>query len=219
MLASTSYLTHLTLYADSLTALPPDFLTAPPQLRHLALYTDRLVALPPDFLTVTPRLTVLVLWSSCLSALPPNFLRTSLPYIHLHWEGSTNWPLPSEHIWPYLWDLNRRRGIYAGPFIVTTAPLVNLRDYPSLTQGQVVGQVTQSSFIRIFPVINRYTDETGQMWLHLWVPLTDGIQPPRGDLNWLPPYHRLFQTTEEIWIAADYVELIEANRDGRNCHY
>ncbi len=123
------------------------------------------------------------------------------------------WALPPEHLWAPLWDLNRRQG----PFIVTTVPLVNLRDYPSLTEGQVIGQISQRSFV--FPIINRYTDETGQMWLHLWHPRTGDLQPPLGDRDWLPPYRRLFQTTEEIWIAADYVELSEVGREGRSCPY
>jgi len=78
---------------------------------------------------------------------------------------------------------------------------VNLRDYPSLPQSQAVGQISQPSVV--FPVVNRYTDETGPMWLHLWHPQTGDSQPPLGDRDRASPYRRLFQPTEEIWSTAE----------------
>ena len=211
-LSSLPQLTTLYLYADRLTALPPDFLTTAPHLRKLNLYADRLTALSPDFLTTVPQLGEVFLWGACLPGLPRHFLRTAPPHVQLFWEGATSWPLPPEHLWDHLWDLNR--GDYTGPFVSVTAPAVLLRDYPSYDQGQVVG-VVGHTYID-FPVIQRHTDETGQLWLQLWKPITS-LQPPRGYLNWLPPYHHLFQTIDEIWIAADSVELVEVSREGVGC--
>ena len=196
-LAQTPYVEELALFADGLSTLPDTFLSSAPHLEKVGLYADGLAELPPEFLTSAPQLQEVFLWGSCLSAVPPNFLRTASHEVQLFWQG-TRWKLPADHLWVHLWDLNRHYGDYPGLHIAATEPVVNLRDQPSLTQSQVVGYMAGGK--DAFTVIDRQIDETGRLWLRLWF-------VPWVRNGWGP---RVESVSEEIWIAADYVEFLQS---------
>ena len=91
-------LTHLTLDANGLTALPPDFLAVVPALTHLTLDANGLTALPPDFLAVAPALTHLTLDANGLTALPPDFLAVAPALTHLTLDANGLTALPPDFL-------------------------------------------------------------------------------------------------------------------------
>ena len=205
-LAHAPDLTQLFLYADNLSALPDPFLVSAARLQELGLYANGVAEMPPAFLSSAPRLRKVYLWAASLSGVSRDFLRNVSHEVQFNWEG-VRWQRPPDYFWVHLWDLNWSDdydgyhdghlnlpvSYYWGPHVTTTTPVVNLRDRPSLTQGQVVGQVDEP-FRRRFPAIDRHVDPTGRMWLRLWHP----SGPPVVE-----------QDAEEIWIAADYVALLD----------
>ncbi|MCY3659455.1 MAG: hypothetical protein OXG36_10605 [Caldilineaceae bacterium] len=197
-------LTHLTLYADGLTALPEHLLVSQTRLEELGLYADSVAELPPGFLSDAPRLRKVYLWSGCLTGVPRDFLRNTSHEVQVNREGGSWQDLP-EHLWVHLWDLNWSDNIeylyegsaphqplnyYRGPHVTITATLANLLDRPSLVQGRVVGQADAWD-LGSFPVIDHHVDATGHAWLRLQ-------SPSLLDLD-----------SEEIWIAADHVALVD----------
>lgn len=98
LLASVPALTHLTLFADGLTAWPTDVLLPVPDLTHLTLDVRGLASMPSDLLDPFPDLTHLTLYADGLTAWPTGLFHPVPGLTHVALDVDNLTALPTDFL-------------------------------------------------------------------------------------------------------------------------